>query len=415
MVKRLLGVVMSGVMIISFSAETNVLASNSMQNFNENNIKIENVKKKSDLENLDSFVETVVMEEKNLKKFERDDVEEILDDGVSIIEIKNDTSKIDEFFGENISGDERQKGVIGYKIEKNGEDIIFEPIAVEAIDESGNIIERGEEYEKLFNNVTLDAEEYKVLVDENRDGNFVNQLPDEKIATLQASNSIGSAYTETSRTTYFYGKQGLSSKTKALKKGKSAGSGWNKMGFSTITLSAFNVGGKGAKRYDLFMGNIQVGSLNGYKLTDFTGQMRLYNQNRCSIIDCSTLKGAEENVSVSIGAGLGTSESGISKSLSAGYSYSYNPNGIKIKNVSGDSELQPNWKCYKKWYHCEKNERYSIKPSIVVKSPNGKTKETKVSMRVKKLYFEGTYLAYDVGNNSGSEYVHLEVCNHKRK
>lgn len=48
--------------------------------------------------------------------------------------------------------------------------------------------------------------------------------------------------------------------------------------------------------------------------------MRLYNQNKCSIIDCTTLKGdSDETVSTSIGAGLGASESGLSASLSAGY------------------------------------------------------------------------------------------------
>lgn len=217
-------------------------------------------------------------------------------------------------------------------------------------DTNGEVIEDGGEYEELINNVTLNSEECNVLL-ENADEEYINQLSEREIALLQASNSIGSSYAEKSRTTYYYGKSGLwSADTKALKKGDSAGRGWNKMGFSTITLSVYNVGKAGKKRYDLFMGNMRVGALNGYILTKFTGQMRLYNQNGCEIIDSSSLKGdINENVSTSIGAGLGASESGISASLSAGYTYSYNPNGMKILNTSGDSELQPNWKCSKKW------------------------------------------------------------------
>lgn len=310
----------------------------------------------------------------------------------------------------------RDRRIIGYKVEKNGENVIVDPISIEVISDEGEIIEDGKEYKELINNVTLNSEECNALLDNDDNNEFIEQFSEDNIALLQASNSIGSSYAEKSRTTYYYGKSGLlSADTKALKKGESAGSGWNKMGFSTITLSVYNVGGKGNKRYDLFMGNIRIGGLNGYILPKFTGQMRLYDQNGCEIIDSSNLKGdVNESVSTSIGAGLGASESGVSASLSAGYSYSYNPNGMKITNTSGDSELQPNWKCSKKWNNCEKNEVYVIKPSIVVKSPKGKTKETKVSMRVKNLRFEGTWTAYEVANRTGSEYVHLEVCNHKK-
>ena len=87
---------------------------------------------------------------------------------------------------------------------------------------------------------------------------------------------------------------------------------------------------------------------------------------------------------------------------------------MKIVNYSGDSELQPCWKCTKKLKDCYSNERYNIKPSIVVKSPKGKTKETKVSMRVKKLYFTGGWQSYYIGNTSGSEYVYITVKNHKK-
>lgn len=68
----------------------------------------------------------------------------------------------------------------------------------------------------------------------------------------------------------------------------------------------------------------------------------------------------------------------------------------------------------KKLEDCDSNERYVIKPSILVKSLNGKTKETKVSMRVKNLQFHGKYKYYDVANSSGSEYVYLVVRNHKK-
>ena len=367
------------------------------------------------MKKLDNSVETVLIEEKKLEKFDRDEIEEVLDDGVYIIALKSDNSEINNFFDEDVCEDDDTKGVIGYKIEKNGEDVISEPISIKAIDIDGEEVENGKEYEELINNATLNAQDCNALYENSDDEEYIEQLSADDVAVLQASNSIGSSYAEKSRTTYFYGKSGLSCSTKALEKGKSPGSGWNKMGFSTITLAVFNVGGKSKKRYDLFLGTMQVGALKGYKLTDFTGQMRLYNQNKCSIIDCTTLKGdSDETVSTSIGAGLGASESGLSASLSAGYSYTYNPNGMKIKNLSGDSELQPNWKCSKKLEDCDSNERYVIKPSILVKSPNGKTKETKVSMRVKNLQFHGKYKYYDVANSSGSEYVYLVVRNHKK-
>lgn len=415
MFKKILGLTMSMIMLTSLNATNRVYAVNVGES-NTSVCRIDNIDNCHDLENVDSSAEALVIEEKKLEDFDRDEIEEVLDDGVCVIELKSEEEEINNFFDKNVCEEDNSEVIIGYKIEKNGEEVCAEPISIKAVDIDGEIIEDRKEYEELIDSVKLNDEDYSILLEDDGEKGNMEQLSKGDIALLQASNSIGSSYAEQSRTTYYYGKSGFwSADTKALKKGKSPGSGWNKMGFSTINLSVYNVGGKGKKRYDLFMGGMRLGALNGYILTDFTGQIRLYDQNKCEIIDSSILKGdINENVSTTIGAELEAEESGISASLSAGYTYSYNPNGMKIINTSGDSELQPNWKCSKSWKHCEKNEVYRIRPSIVVKSPKGKSTQTKVSMRVKNLRFEGTYTVYNVANRTGSEYVYLEVCNHKK-
>ena len=415
MFKKLLSVMLVCTMVLLTDGSVFTYASEGL-NETETDSKMESIVNDVELKELSSNTEAVLIDEKAIENFDKDEIEELMDDGICLLETCSDAKEINEYFGEEICEENDALSVIGYKIEKNGEDIVSEPIAVEAVDTEGNEINKGSEFEELIDNIEIDMQDYDILVNNvDNEDDYLDQLSEKNIAYLQGANPIGKSYSEATRTTYYYGKSGLSTDTKALEKTVKAGKGWNKMGFSTITLSVFNVGGSGKKRYDLFMGNMQVGPLNGYWMTEFHGQMRLYNQNSCSIIDTSTLKGdANENVSTSIGAGLGASESGISASLSAGYSYSYNPSGMKIVNYSGDSELQPCWKCTKKLKDCYSNERYNIKPSIVVKSPKGKTKETKVSMRVKKLYFTGEWQSYYIGNTSGSEYVYITVKNHKK-
>ena len=95
------------------------------------------------MKKLDNSVETVLIEEKKLEKFDRDEIEEVLDDGVCIIALKSDNSEINNFFDEDVCEDDDTKGVIGYKIEKNGEDVISEPISIKAIDIDGEEVENG--------------------------------------------------------------------------------------------------------------------------------------------------------------------------------------------------------------------------------------------------------------------------------
>ena len=102
------------------------------------------------MKKLDNSVETVLIEEKKLEKFDRDEIEEVLDDGVCIIALKSDNSEINNFFDEDVCEDDDTKGVIGYKIEKNGEDVISEPISIKAIDIDGEEVENGKEYEELM-------------------------------------------------------------------------------------------------------------------------------------------------------------------------------------------------------------------------------------------------------------------------
>ena len=113
------------------------------------------------------------------------------------------------FFDEDVCEDDDTKGVIGYKIEKNGEDVISEPISIKAIDIDGEEVENGKEYEELINNATLNAQDCNALYENSDDEEYIEQLSADDVAVLQASNSIGSSYAEKSRTTYFYGKSGF--------------------------------------------------------------------------------------------------------------------------------------------------------------------------------------------------------------
>lgn len=74
--------------------------------------------------------------------------------------------------------------------------------------------------------------------------------------------------------------------------------------------------------------------------------------------------------------------------------------------------MQPNWVCSKSFFDAEANGRVNITPMIIVDSPNGKNKITKVSARVKGLRFK-CINSYGIANNSGGEYVYLKVKNHK--
>ena len=72
----------------------------------------------------------------------------------------------------------------------------------------------------------------------------------------------------------------------------------------------------------------------------------------------------------------------------------------------------PNWVCSKSFFDAKANGRAKITPMIIVDSPKGKKKITKVSARVKLLRFK-CINSYAIKNNSGNEYVYLKVKNHK--
>lgn len=404
-IKKYLVFVMS-IVLLSFPIEGNSVYTIYAE---ENQNDIVEISSEDELESVDDTTRMVVIKSEDIEAFDKEEINELLDDGISVFDIHNDGEQIGEYFG-NIEV-ESSDALLGYQITRNGEDVNVIPIDAEiacAEDEKCEI--KNEDYKQLINSVKLEDEDYLLLQKTQSDSLHIDEIPDEKTAYLQASNKIGNAYGEVSRTTYYYRKSKYNHDTAALKKGKKAESGWSKLGYSTVTLASYNAGGSGKKRYDAFWTIARVGALNGYGVSKFTVQSRLYNQNNCSLLDITNLKGGKEKKTTTIGA----SASGLSATFSAGYSYSYDPNELKIQNKNGDSELQPNWVCSKDIFDVEPNESYTIKPMVLVKSPKGKTKETKVSSRVKNLQFEGLYKAYKVTNSSGSEYVYLTVKNHKK-
>lgn len=403
-IKKHLVLVMCMVLLGTLIMESNTYSIYAKENQNT----IVEISSKDGLGNVDDNTKMVVIESENIEAFDKEEINELLDDGVSVFDVHNDGKKIDEYF-EDVDV-EPNNALLGYQITKNGEDVNVIPIDAEIAYAEDEDDVKNEEYKQFQNSVELEDKDYLLLQDIQNDSVHIDEIPDEKVAYLQASNKIGNAYGEVSRTTYYYRKSKYNHDTVAQKKGKKAGSGWSKLGCSTVTLASYNAGGSGNKRYDAFWTIARVGALNGYGVSTFTVQSRLYNQNNCSILDVTNLKGGKEKKTTSIGA----SANGLSATFSAGYSYSYDPNELKIQNTNGDSELQPNWICSKDFFDVKPNEWYTIKPMILVKSPKGKMKETKVSSRVKDLQFEGLYKAYKVKNSSGSEYVYLTVKNHKK-
>ncbi|MBE5889888.1 MAG: hypothetical protein E7282_02850 [Lachnospiraceae bacterium] len=379
--------------------------------FAADNVEQENVvqlQEGVDLDNLAPDVQAVVIKDDSIVDFEKDEIDELLDDGVQIVDFSSEPDEIEEMLEcQDIDSD---KNVIGYKIEKEAQEVKVTPIGLEMVSDDGQVVD--EEFsQSAIDEIQLDISDDEALFF-STNKNVIPEECDDFRAHLQASNNIGSAYAETSRTTYFYRLHWYNHETKAAKKGECVSG--RKMGYATVTLSAYSAGGKGKKRYDTFWTTALVGAANDYKLLNFTVQNRLYEQNNCSIIDASVLESGQESKTVSIGSSISASETGLSSSLSSGFSYTYDPNGLTIKNkTNGGDEMMPIWECSKKRKDASENEYYTIKPAIVVKSPNGKNKPTKVSARVKNLTFSGAAKDYTVANGSGSEYVYLEVKNHK--
>lgn len=402
--KKVFSILLAGTMIIESVSCNNLNVVSAIET--EKNVV--SITSDFSIADIEPYVSAVILEDR-VNKYDKDMIIQLLDDGLDIVVLNDKLKTLEKFLG--AKSDCNSINSVAYELKKDGENVVYNPIGAEILYEEGQDVVKND-FEELSQNFSLSEGDVEVILESDSSSCHLDGVADDKVAYLQAKNDIGKAYVEASRTTYYYRKHWYNTDTAAEKKGTSVSSSWSKMGYSTVTLAGYNIGGKGKKCYDAFWSTILIGALNNYKLKFFTAQTRLYNQNSCSIIDKSILKGGSKSTTVSVGAGLGATESGISPNISGGYSYSYDPDGLYIDNISGDSELQPNWVCEKK--SPKGNESYKLNPMIIVKSPKGTEKETKVSARVKNLFFEGNLKSYKVANATGGEYVNVVVKNHKK-
>lgn len=374
------------------------------------------IEEEEQINDIDYSTEAIILDDVELSDVDYDDLNELLDDGVSIFKTNGNGEEIEEYFEEDDVDVSEETNILGYQISKSNTDVNVTAIDAEFAfpkDECIDVTE--EDYIQLANSVELTEEDCLVLAEQDSTAELSVQITDEQKAFLQ-SNSVAKSYAEKSRTTYFYRTTTISPTGAAVQKGKEVPWHYKKIGYTTLTLYAINAKGNGekGKRYDAFYTTALVGASNGFSLLACTVQNRLYDQHDCSIIDMTQLSGGDDTKkTASIGLNVSAGEKGLSAAFSGGFSYSYNPSGYKIKNTTynGD-EMQPNWECSKSAWDAEANGWIKVTPMILVKSPNGKDKNTKVSARVKNLIFKNIN-TYAVTNRSGSEYVYLNVKNHK--
>ncbi len=371
------------------------------------------VDQENNIDDIDSSVETVILDDMEINDINSDELGELLDDGVCIFDMNTSGETIEECFEEYDLDVDDSPNVLGYQISKKDSNIYVNTVTAEIVSKEGEKNQfDDEECKKLVESIELENKDYIELTELNEESVINSEITDEQKAFLQ-SDSVADEYAYAKRTTYFYRFSTMSPTGVATKKGTDVQWYYKKIGYTTLTLYAIKAGGRGDRRFDAFYTIALVGGSGGFSLLNFTVQNRLYDEHDCEIIDVSHLKGGDEKKSVTLGLGLGASGKGLSPNFSAGFSYSYNPSGYKISNTTNDgNEMQPNWVCSKSFFDAKANGRAKITPMIIVDSPKGKKKITKVSARVKLLRFK-CINSYAIKNNSGNEYVYLKVKNHK--
>ena len=383
---------------------------------NDAQTQVELVEDVKDINYVSDDTEAILLEKEALDKVDKEDLFELLDDGVRVIADSDCDEELNEIFDDEILEEYDGEKVKGYEISASGEEYNITPITVSGavkIDSKayleGDRIKETEDFLeselKKIGNEEISLNDAEMLISDEKDDIDIEKISKEHLATLQASNSIGKSFAQNSHKSLIYGNK--DGKASAVSNKKDAKSGSKKVGVMTITIYAIKAGTNKKTTYDAIYTTTLISGASKYGVYSFTVQNRLYEDGNSEIIDVSKLIGGNESETVSVGISL----DGKNKGFTGGYSYTYDPNGMKISTSLAD-EYQPRWNCTVN--KLVPDELYKITPMIIIQNKKGKKKEMEISARFRDVVLmKQQWVLYYLKNYTGGQYVHFKIKNHK--
>lgn len=334
---------------------------------------------------------------------------EVIDNGTDVLFLNTDTKSIAEAF--DCSYSVSDDGIyIGCYLQTIGGAYSLTPIYASAMqDENESISDNDTELSKLseaLNNRTVDITDvFEELSQIPSDSEFIGQISDYELASLQASTSIGNSFKDASIFKYFYKEGSVNGIGTTYKYNSSEGiNGWSKLGSIRILGYAIKVKTVGTKTYDNVYSIVTASGLNNKYVKYYTYNMKVTSANT-SILDETWLDGGT-NKTITTSIANGISSDGKS-TITSTTSYSYNPNGQNITNSLGAAYV-------KTWTASPasnvKNGSWKIQPSITVLNSKGTTSNTTVKLYVNNFRISGGVRNYTITSEASTS---LTFKNHK--
>lgn len=126
MKRKRIGIILTAILVCSFYNEIDAGADDSSVQH-----EVVEIRKESDLENLAMDTHTIIFADESINEYKEDKLNELLDDGIQILDFSSKADEIYEVLNTQILGED--ENVIGYKITKDGENIKVATIDFELV------------------------------------------------------------------------------------------------------------------------------------------------------------------------------------------------------------------------------------------------------------------------------------------
>ncbi len=332
----------------------------------------------------------VIEIDRKIKSYQRDDVEELMDNGTEIMVKNNSYEDIQNYF----SLDETQESgdAVAFYLSKNGDDVKVAPVECKLLTESDKVKkgDKKELIEELKQNDGIGADEVYWDKKEQEENFYIPKKDINDVARLQGGVTIGDSFADNSKFVYFY-KKGIAGGVGTTYKYSSADSikGYSKLGSIRLTLYVVSTAtaSKNNDTYDNVYSITSFGALNGKFVEEIRNGISITNENDNAILDYTDVDGKDDTkVTTKIGTNYDVSKNKIGKETTV----TYNPNGTHITVTQYKNRIR--WTAEPT--SDKKNHTYKINPGMMVKTKNGKTKSITVKTYISYFQLSGGIRTY---------------------
>lgn len=323
----------------------------------------------------------IVMDKETLEDQDEEMVEEVLDNGTSLIIETDDYEKVCDMFENDIQLSCEDEFVVGCYIDSDNGEYQVSPVVYDLLSEDGVSTkitekEKTEILTQISKEDSIDIEDIFEKKEESEEDALKKVSSDDML--LLQGGSIDKLYKSNSKYFYFYKENTLFFPDYTWDS-KSSKSGWEKIGSVQLFIGASKVKTINNKTYDNIFAFVTAGGLSKRWVECFKVRLRVDENEKNSIIDYTTALGTDNT---SVGGSLSMEVNNKGVTTSTGTSYEYNPNGMKVENY-GSERYYKTWVC--KPVSKKPNVAYTINPGILLEKKNGKTNEVKVWVSILTL------------------------------